>query len=272
MSRLTYHRIVNEKISSALIIEDDADWDIRIKSQLLDFARASRILTQPVSNSESFLDPTFPHPLENKSSSVEFTLSRFGSVQTPRLSPYGDNWEILWIGHCGARFADIERSAKSPRGRVLTYEDPTVVQSQYFNQGYGATELIEKYPNHTRAYHHAGENTCTTAYAVTQESARRILYHAGLRKLDVPIDLALWKYCDGVEASQARSCVTTSPSFFAQYIAPKGRTETSNDTSDHPERFNEQGQSPNIRLSTRINMNKWVEGERDYIDQFPDVL
>ncbi|EKG12091.1 hypothetical protein MPH_10802 [Macrophomina phaseolina MS6] len=37
---LNITRIVEENITSALILEDDSDWDIRIKSQMRYFARA----------------------------------------------------------------------------------------------------------------------------------------------------------------------------------------------------------------------------------------
>jgi hypothetical protein len=36
-------------MNTALIIEDDLDWDIRIKDQLSNFAMASRVLIQPQS-------------------------------------------------------------------------------------------------------------------------------------------------------------------------------------------------------------------------------
>lgn len=39
--------MIEQRISLALILEDDADWDIRIKRQMRDFAKASRLLVQP---------------------------------------------------------------------------------------------------------------------------------------------------------------------------------------------------------------------------------
>jgi hypothetical protein len=40
-------KMVATGMGSALIMEDDTDWDIRIKPQLESFARASRLLLQP---------------------------------------------------------------------------------------------------------------------------------------------------------------------------------------------------------------------------------
>lgn len=50
-------------LASALILEDDADWDVRIKDQLYDFALTSNALTQPLSSNPSkYADSTFPTP------------------------------------------------------------------------------------------------------------------------------------------------------------------------------------------------------------------
>jgi hypothetical protein len=52
-------------------LEDDADWDVAIKLQALQGARATRfLLDQP---------------------------ERRGKEP---LSPYGDGWDIIWFGHC----------------------------------------------------------------------------------------------------------------------------------------------------------------------------
>lgn len=39
--------VVRRNLTSALIMEDDTDWDIRVRQQLQNFARSSRALTQP---------------------------------------------------------------------------------------------------------------------------------------------------------------------------------------------------------------------------------
>ena len=233
------------------------------------FALATQILTQPLSGDVAFLDPTFPTPKDN-SLPQEFYLNSASLITPPSHSPYGDNWELLWLGHCGARFPGIERSPKAPRGRVLIHNDPTVAQTQYYDKGWGSDELIQTYPNHTRAVHHAGENTCTLAYAVTQASARRLLYHAGLKDLTDPIDLTLWKYCDGVDDRKMRSCLTPNPTLFGHF-RPKGSTLRFSDTRNSDEGMNERDYSTNIRMSTRVNLEKLVEGDHDLIDQYPDT-
>jgi len=69
------NRMVKERIQTALIIEDDADWDVMIKSQLVEFARGTRFLQDS---------------------------------QAGATGPYGDDWDLLWLGHCGAKNRDWE--------------------------------------------------------------------------------------------------------------------------------------------------------------------
>lgn len=56
-------RIVGQGLRTALVLEDDVDWDISIKSQLQTFALAVRTLQ--------------------------------GTAHTHTQSPYGDEWDIL---------------------------------------------------------------------------------------------------------------------------------------------------------------------------------
>lgn len=61
--------VVKNKLESAIIFEDDADWDVSLRYQLVQYAKASRYILR-----------------QNGTSS----------------SPYGDGWDVLTIGHCDA--------------------------------------------------------------------------------------------------------------------------------------------------------------------------
>jgi hypothetical protein len=63
--------VIERGLSSALIIEDDMDWDIRLLSQIPEFAKGARSLSQ-----------------------IPLTM--------PQDSPYGDDWDLLWPGHWGS--------------------------------------------------------------------------------------------------------------------------------------------------------------------------
>jgi hypothetical protein len=58
--------MVHNHVSSVLIFEGDSDWDIGLRAQMLEFAKGSRYVA--------------------------------GEEETNTLSPYGDDWDLLWLG------------------------------------------------------------------------------------------------------------------------------------------------------------------------------
>ena len=64
---LTVGRIIERNVSTALVLEDDADWDVTFKHQLTLLARG-----------------------------VRYVLAE----NSPDLAaPYGTSWDMLWIGN-----------------------------------------------------------------------------------------------------------------------------------------------------------------------------
>lgn len=113
-------------ISTALILEDDADWDVRIREQLQDFALSARALTQPLSeNPSSYADNTFPVPQgPDALPAADLLFDNLPSTIPPKHSPYGDNWDVLWVGHCGMRMPSksVANGDKIPKGRVIRHQ------------------------------------------------------------------------------------------------------------------------------------------------------
>ncbi|KAL4959574.1 uncharacterized protein BDV14DRAFT_184465 [Aspergillus stella-maris] len=60
-------------LETALILEDDADWDVALRQQMQNVSTAVRNLTK---------------------------------APETDLSPYGRSWDVLWLGHCGERWDD----------------------------------------------------------------------------------------------------------------------------------------------------------------------
>ena len=264
--------IIENNISTALIFEDDADWDIRVKSQLHQFALAAQVLSQPlVSDRREYIDPTWPTPRDS-SPPQEVNVDIVNMVSPPSWSPYGDNWEVLWLGHCGERFPEVERDSEIPRGRVIISNDYTVPESRHIDKLFGTDELMTKYPDHTRVVHHTAETVCSLAYAVTQAAARRILYSGGIRQWMGPFDIFLRNYCTGnMDGGKVRNCVTVQPQYFQQH-QPIGMTCEWSDISDCTTAdYNDNPRTLNIRLSARTNLQKLIEGETDFIDSYPDT-
>jgi GR25 family glycosyltransferase involved in LPS biosynthesis len=138
-------RIVRDNVATALIFEDDADWDVSFKRQLVQFARGSRYI----------LNTTHP-----------------GLAS----SPYGDNWDILWIGHCGTWYHEEDN-----RRIFVIPNDPTVAPPTHRkNVDQPDMSHWEEGPsgdNQTRIVFHSKGGVCTAAYAISQQGARKALHY-----------------------------------------------------------------------------------------------
>ncbi|QIW98440.1 hypothetical protein AMS68_003958 [Peltaster fructicola] len=270
--------MVENNISSALILEDDADWDIRIKAQMRRFAQATRRLLQPLpGTNDTFLRSTMPplsRQLEDEHGYNAIVDDKV-VVETPRDSPYGDlsRWDILWIGHCGTLFPEESRRHDVPVGRGVMLLDETVPAPQHVKERFGSLDILDQYPPHTRVVHHVRENVCTPGYAVSLPGARRILYELGVHYMDAITDLSLNKYCegDGKEDSEFKShvCLSVQPELIQSHRAA-GSMNKFSDIDDFNDKVIEQAYTINIRWSARVNLPKLVAGSTDYIDLFKD--
>lgn len=261
--------IVEQNLSSALVLEDDADFDIRIKQQMRSFAEASRLLVQPLPGTDDqYLDPTWPQP----DSGQAHTDLEVGKVfaATPQTSPYGDldRWDLLWLGHCGCRFPQAS-DINAPLGRAVIFNDETVPEKQHVNMQFGDSQLVQQYPHHTRVVSRARVNTCTLGYGISQMGARRMLYELGVHKMDGTTDMMFRSLCDGVNGRDMMTCLSVQPQLF-QHHRPVGAKSSFSDISDHGTEYNEVAFSRNIRWSTRVNFEKLLAGQTDYIDHFKD--
>jgi len=246
---LTQHRIIDHNLTSALILEDDADWDIRLKSQLQVFAQAARAFTQPTTRASTSQKPqplaqaeTYKPPGMTSSTVVELPLDRLLDRLPlrdlhPTITPYGDDWDVLWLGHCGTDFPNVSSpnaeasghqkpKTPNPNGkdkpppphkpvgykpkenpnrtpppilRIPISNDPTVPEPQHLKPHPFALrdQLGDEYPPHTRVVHASSGTICTQAYAVSQRGARKLLWQFGLESLTAGWDLMLRDWCDG---------------------------------------------------------------------------
>ncbi|KAI3328203.1 hypothetical protein F4824DRAFT_484378 [Ustulina deusta] len=221
-------RIVEEDIETALIMEDDMDWDVRLKTQLPQIAEGARNLMP--------------------------------SRKTPS-SPYGD-WDVLWLGHCGEIFPEVlpENEGKPLHPKYTISNDETVPPLDKI------TGLVDwaKYPEFTRWVHVSGGPICSFAYALSQRGARKVLFDLSIDHLGGPFDNALAGFCrdgasgnlDGLRAK----CLTVTPPVFFHHRA-KGHFNGDSDiqalTSTE---VREKGTTENIRWSVRNNLNNMMLG------------
>jgi hypothetical protein len=155
-------RFLDSGLETALILEDDVDWDIRLRSvQIPLAASATRQLLPP---QRSF------HPFSN-----------FGSKHVQYWGNH-DEWDLLYLGHCGDYFDEVtEDGLKSSKTFNLTdlphvvYKDFTLpVRSELhpFTQSlFSALHM----PANSRAFHRSKFPLCSFGYAVTRPAAERLL-------------------------------------------------------------------------------------------------
>jgi len=271
-------RIVAEKVSSALIFEDDADWDIRIVEQMNQFSVATKELLKTGGQ-------------ENKKHSRR------------TKSPYGEGWDILWIGHCGG----FQGNTSSVPHYIIRNDDTVPPAIAIDDMLFGVTPYAHWKQNSTDppCAAHAGRDppgktcdyprlapkdrivqerakpVCTAAYAVSYQGARKILARVGglsLTDVFAPVDQGFGDVCSGLTdlPGERTRCFTPSPPYVRGYKA-KGLQLADSDirkTGTNGEKRTV-GWSRGIVQSARLNANSIVSGvdfrpEDQYIRDGPE--
>ncbi|KAL9059396.1 MAG: hypothetical protein Q9206_001525 [Seirophora lacunosa] len=223
------HTIVNNRLTSALIFEDDADWDISFRTQLLHFATGSQWLLDTPSGK-------IPH------------------------SPYGDDWDLLWLGHCA--LAPIKTD---PRRFVLENDPSTTPFKHRFNLGEIPDMTI--YDNTTRVVYATDGGTCLYAYALSYRGAQKILFHLSMSYYHAPVDFGIHDMCK--DHSRDFRCIGVFPQMVDSHRGA-GSSSKDSDISKGPEQDRKKGFSYNIVRSTRLNVGHLISGEMDKIEsQWP---
>lgn len=127
--------VVQSGFETSLIIEDDADWSIDIKQQMLTLSDKVRQYTEtPPSD----------------------------------MLPYGSGWDVLWLGHCGEWYSP----ELSPN--VLSWPDETTGRREDWRGVYDRESLKGLAEGHRHLFW-SRNPICTYAYAVTHTGAQKIL-------------------------------------------------------------------------------------------------
>jgi hypothetical protein len=264
--------VIQQNLSTALILEDDADWDIRIKSQLSEFSVAARELPQLLTEIER-QQPGSKHEKLSaaetaKHSSIPHTSFLEGSI--PKDGGYGRDWDLLWLGHCGAH---LPPASPHHPNRITFSNDGTVPEPQHLRPMRRAEqdEVGHVYPAHTRVAHRANQTLCTVAVAVTQLGARKLLYEFGIRDFSKGYDFALSDFCDGLapdgETESRPMCLTVQPPLFSHHFPLK----MTSDITGHGAGYVAAEETRYVRWSVRMNLERLVKGEEGFEEQWPDA-
>lgn len=257
-----------------MILEDDADWDFRLRSQLADFGHAARRLPELISRADAHaqrLPPAseqkIPDPIElAKRSSI--SLPSLGRRSIPKADPYGRDWDILWLGHCGAQ---LPPPSTAHPDRIMLLNDQTVAGPQHLKPSPGAPPdaISSIYPPYTRLVHRANATLCTLAYAVTQAGARKILYRFGIHDFSKGYDFALSDYCNGklryMTKETTPMCITVQPPLFSHFFGERGGSDITGTGS-----AGRQVGSRYIRQSVRGNLEGLVKEDEGISEQWGD--
>jgi hypothetical protein len=300
--------IVGENLDSALIMEDDVDWDVQLKNQMEAFGKVSRAWLEQ-------FDETMPAARYRKEA-----VSRVRqTVSSPSLSPYGAGWDVLWLGHCGT---DIPTFFSSPSPSsfhqqtphhplqklrphpphphhdghgittVLTITDDMTVPAPRHLRPHpfaGHDALAVTYPPHTRLVHAAGSGTvCSLAYAVSGRGARRLLarfFGAGGGDAKTQWDLTLGAWCGGdggrhveprrggppyVDGAGRPVCVTVQPPLVSHHYPKDASSDIQGVGGGY---LRGKVGTPYVRRSVRMNLDRLVAGDGvgdGLVDQWPD--
>ncbi|KAI1324870.1 hypothetical protein F5Y16DRAFT_379788 [Xylariaceae sp. FL0255] len=223
-------KMVDENIQSALIMEDDMDWDVRLKTQLRKIAEGAR------------------HVMPSGGRTSD--------------SPYGDSWDVLWLGHCGEIFPEVlpENEGKQEHPKYTMSDDKTVPP---FGKVTGLVDFA-KYPEFTRWVHVSGGPICSFAYALSQSGARKVLFDLSVDRLGGAFDNALANLCrdgasgnlDGLRAK----CLSVTPPIFFHHRA-KGPLSSDSDIQQYTSTdIREKGETENVVWSARNNLRNMMLG------------
>ncbi|OAA67761.1 glycosyltransferase family 25 [Akanthomyces lecanii RCEF 1005] len=235
-------QIVESGVSSALIMEDDMDWDAHVKTQLTGVAHGVH------------------HVLNEQSGRLH--------------SPYGDTWDLLWLGHCGEPFpetleenAGLDDEAKEKMSsKYLIHDDWTV--PPYEN----VSHLVDwtAFPAGTRVIHRTAAPICSFAYAITQRAARKILYSLSVDGLHMAFDNSLAQLCRDsaydmgrdTDTSYKLQCVSVNPTIMFHH-RPKGSVTGDSDIQSYggDGSMRDQGYTEAVKWSMRLNLKNMLLGK-----------
>ncbi|ORX96858.1 hypothetical protein BCR34DRAFT_628747 [Clohesyomyces aquaticus] len=224
-------KIVRQQIQTALIMEDDADWDVHIKDQLIEFSRGTRWV------------------LEQEDKKTH--------------SPYGEGWDLLWIGHCGAR----NREDIDQRYYVIR-DDPTAVPESQWGYRRRQPNFTPAALNSTwtRAVYQPVRGLCTFGYAISLRGAQRLLRDQSLEQA-LPSDRALNRMCTQIGGN----CLASFPTLIGSHKAA-GNTNKDSDRTNTTGSYRKQAVTGQIVFSTRLNLQNLIPGATDTVikSQWPD--
>jgi GR25 family glycosyltransferase involved in LPS biosynthesis len=230
-----YQDMVQNRIQTALILEDDADWDVLLRHQMVEFARGTRAIQ---------------------------------SATLPMRSPYGDNWDLLALGHIG-----VNNKPNKDQKYWVTPNDPTVIAESRRTWSRKPDVSTPKLGgDHTRIVLEVSKFTGAAAYALSLRGAATLLYDQSMLPNAQAIDVAMLALCRH-DPYGTPFCLGAYPMIFGRYraIGPESKDSDRRASSNELEPGTGGFQSGKERLqpeseftvfSTSLNIWRLMKGEK----------
>jgi len=227
-----YQKMALQGVQSALIMEDDVDWDVTIKRQMTEVAHGARQLQHNDAVSHS---------------------------------PYGDDWWLMSTGNCATAIDD-----NRDQEHWVIDNDPTVVPGRHRQLFYGPkTSPKELKGGNTRLLFWLNYMVCTGSYAISLKGVSNMLLDQQLLPHAKPIDLALAEMCARDEQGKGK-CIGIYPPITGIFVPAGDKSkESDRQTSKEGER-NDVAWAKNMVYSSRLNMETMLAGSTIVKSQYPD--
>lgn len=168
--------VIASQLETTFIVEDDIDWDLAIKDQM-------RLVSDSV--------------------------RAYNFVPSGDITPYGSDWDVLWLGHCGAMVGSND-TGKEP----LLYPDDTRIDIEEYS-GWSRPYIREGIPTGHRLVQDIPLAVCSFGYGVTKTSAPKVL-NLLAKGAGEAFDVMLSSYC----RSHQLNCLLVNPQIFNHYEPP----------------------------------------------------
>ena len=197
---------------------DSSDWSIYLKSQLELFAEAAQYILGTPSRSR-------PH------------------------SPYGDNWDLLWLGHCGSIIKPNDQR------RFIIENDNTVPLFDHRVVHSASTVDMQRegLDERTRLTYQSGGGSCIYAYALSASGAKKVLQFNSNPKKFTAFDEGLSTLC---KDDPTFKCLSVFPTLVDSHTPAGGERE-----GDEGETKWVNAHTFNILHSAQMTVDKALRGD-----------
>lgn len=242
-----WRHMIDNDIQSALIIEDDVDWDLNVREIMGAFnwqLRYNNTIRWGPDVKNGWKEDC-PYGKKNQPHSLL-------TADTKILTLLGCDWDELFVGQCGGapntNRLDLHSIFPEPHSPALS-TTPEWVQKE-FDQYWNLTESAG-----IRIISPTWEPLCLMGYALTRMGAMRLLYNiGGWKPFGHPVDNEIaWKTSAGKVSGY-----TLSPPVFTSWRVG-GSQDSDNDPIMNAQKVNSEGPSKGQSLGMETSVRKYLD-------------